>query len=235
MRRRSGLGFVMLAAVVASPGWAAAQDVEVLSPTVEPAPEGPGPVDVELTVEVGALDRGTTGVGAPLLGYGWDHGGGLLVGVGTRAYVALNEYFSHGPALRLTHQAGGLLGLVGGVGFAWTQIDTTYAFRTLLPCMSEADRQWHLTGLVGLTTVRADAGSGTGPRDERWNERQAASSALDHWAVGPLLGVGLDATFGRVLVGATVDVREPFALGDVPISRSFVTTAALRTGVALDL
>ena len=190
---------------------------------------------LELAIDLGVLDRGTTGVGEPLLGLGYDHGGGLAAGVGARLYFELNEYFRHGVSLRGSHQAGDFLGLAGEHGFAWSQLDLSYVFRTSLPCMSDDDTQWYLSGLIGLTGVYADAGTGDGPRDERWNERLAASESLDHLALGGMLGVGLDLHFDDLFLGALIDVREPFALGSGAVSRSFVTSAALRAGIELEL
>ena len=190
---------------------------------------------LEVTVDMGVLDRGTTGIGEPLLGLGYDHGGGLQAGAGARLYFELNEYFRHGPSLRLSHQAGSVLGLAGEHGFAWSQLDLAYVFRTSLPCMSGDEVQWYLSGLVGLTGVYADAGTGDGPSDDRWNERLAASEELDHLALGGMLGVGLDMHFDEVFLGALIDVREPFALGSGVVSRSFVTSATLRAGVELGL
>ncbi len=190
---------------------------------------------LELAVDLGVLDRGTTGVGDPLLGLGYDHGGGLQAGIGARAYLEINEYFRHGLSLRVSHQAGSALGLVGEHGFAWSQLDVAYVFRTSLPCMSDGDTQWYLSGLVGVTGVHADAGTGDAPRDERWNERVAAADDLDHLALGGMLGAGLDLHFDEWFVGALLDVREPFALGSGPVSRSFVTSGTLRAGVELEL
>jgi len=220
-------------AVLFWPTAAFAYEPDVIEPDV--VDSDPVIDSLELAVDLGLLDRGTTGVGEPLLGLGYDHGGGLQAGVGIRTYFEINRYFRHGVNLRFSHQAGSTLGLFGGYGFAWSQLDLTYVFRTSLPCMSDDDTQWYLSGLVGLTGVHADAGTGTAPRDDRWNERLAASDALDHLALGGLIGAGIDLHFDEVFLGLLLDVREPFALGSGPVSRSFVTSATLRAGVELEL
>jgi len=184
-------------------------------------------VPVDVTLEGGLLDRGTTGVGAPLLGYGYDHGGGLLLGAGLRAYFDIDgRYFHHGVALRFGHQPND--------GIAWSQLDLAYVFRTELPCMSDDERTFRLSGLVGVTGAYAEAGTGRGGMDEQWNLRLAAAEELDHHSLGGLLGVGLDLHGGPFVVGVLVDIRETFALGDGPASRSFVATGALRAGVEIE-
>lgn len=238
MRKWVGVMTMAVAATVVKAPVAEAEETQLplVEPDVEPDVGSDPLIDaLELSLDLGVMDRGTTGVGEPLLGLGYDHGGGALAGVGARAYLEIDRYFAHGLSLRLSHQAGSLLGLDDGVGFAWSQLDVTYVFRTLLPCMSDDEVRFYLSGLVGVTGVRADAGTGTAPRDDRWNERQVASRRLDHDALGPMLGASLDVHFGAFFVGALIDVREPFALGAGPVSRSFVTTGSLRTGVQLAL
>lgn len=197
----------------------------------EPQPESE--TSLELALDIGMLDRGTTGVGDPLLDLGYDHGGGPQAGFGLRAYFEINEYFRHGPNLRISHQ--GAFGLTDTYGFAWTQLDLTYVFRTSLPCMSDDEMQWYLSGLIGLTGVHAEAGTGDAPRDDRWNERLAASESLDHLALGGVIGAGIDLHLDEWFIGLMLDVREPFALGETPVSRSFVTSATMRAGVELAL
>lgn len=215
-----------LAATLLCPALASADQPEVLL-----RDEGGGdPLvsAVELTLETGLLDRGTTGVGEPLLGYGYDHGGGMLVGAGLRLYFDIDgRYFHHGVAVRVGHQPND--------GFAWSHVDLTYVFRTELPCMSSDEHRLRLSGVIGVTGARADAGMGNGAPDDRWNLREVASEQLDHHALGAVLGVALDVHSGPFLLGLMLDVRELFALGDTPVARSFAATGALRAGFELDL
>lgn len=215
-----------LAATLLCPALASANQPDVI-PTYHGEDESVVSA-VELTLEGGLLDRGTTGVGEPLLGYGYDHGGGVLIGAGLRLYFDIDgRYFHHGVAVRVGHQPGG--------GFAWSQLDLTYVFRTELPCLSSDDRRLRLSGIIGVTGARADAGMGNGAADDRWNLREVASEQLDHQALGAVLGVALDVHSGPFLLGLMLDVRELFALGDTPVARSFVATGSLRAGVELDL
>ena len=207
-----------------------------LSPASAQAEDGAPLGELELAVDLGFLDRGTTGVGAPLLDLGYDSGGGPVAGLGARFYFhARNRYFRHGINLRLSHTAGMSFGALSGVGFAWTAVDATYAFRTLLPCMSEEDSQWMLTAMIGLTGARADAGTGTHDDPQTRNNRARASHDLDHLALGGMLAVDLSWHGSTFLAGVTLDVREYFGLGDTDQARSFVTTAAVRGGVHFGL
>jgi len=191
---------------------------------------------LEVAVDVGLLDRATTGIGPPLLGAGYEQSAGPVAGVGSRLLFPIgdSEFFHHGAALRLSHNAGAAFGLNDRYGFAWTSVDVGYAFRTALPCLSTPERAWTLTGIVGLTGVDADAGTGTGDDAQTAAERRAASRELDHVGLGPMVAVGLDLHAGPILVGLSFDLREVFALGDGPVSRSYVETAALRVGALLE-
>ncbi len=191
---------------------------------------------LELALDLGLMERGTTGIGPPLLDAGYDQAGGPVAGAGARMLFALGYggYFHHGVAVRMSHHAGGSFGLTDAYGFAWTAIDLAYAFRTNLPCMSTPDRKLMLTGMLGVSGVNADAGMGNTADPQREPERRAASRELDHTALGPMLGVGLDMHMGLLFVGLALDLRQAFAIGDVPVTRSYVSSAALRIGVALE-
>lgn len=205
---------------------------------VEPEPEPGSNIALELALEVGLFDRGTTGVGDPLLDYGYDHGGGPAVGARLRFLSPLDDrYFHHGIDVRLLHQAGGTLGLSEEVGFYWTEVATGYGFRTMFPCMSnESDgRIVRFTGTIGLTVANANAGTGRAARDDRWNERVAASEQLDHMAVGPHVSLGLDYHIDDFLIGIAIDARQLFSVSGGVEARTFGTSATLRTGVDLDL
>lgn len=224
---------ISIVALAATTARAQVADLEYLPPPWE---RDEGGAVLELAIDLGLLDRGTTGIGDPLLDQGYDHGGGPVAGIGARLLFpfADGDYFHHGATLRLSHHGGGSFGLSERVGFVWTSLDATYAFRTNFPCMSDDDRKVYLTGLVGVTGTRADAGTGEGPRDEHWNQRVAASTELDHLALGPMLGLDLSVHFGALLAGVMLDLRQIFALGEGPISRSTVATGTLRFGVAID-
>jgi len=224
----------LLAAMIALTSTALpARPAAALEPHLEPSPTFS---DVELDLELGWMDRGTTGVGEPLLGYGYDHAVAPLVGASARLFFHDSiRYFRHGIALRGAYAAGGHLGLGDGVEFHLGQVDLGYVFRTQLPCMSTDERVFHLSGSLGLTGVRADAGTGRGSRDDRWNQRLAAAEDLDHVGLGGFLAVDLALHVGPLITGIRIDVREHFAVTDGPVSRDFAVATGLRMGVDLEL
>jgi len=191
---------------------------------------------LEVAVDLGVQDRGTTGIGEPLLGEGYDTAGGLVAGAGARMLlpVGYGGFFHHGVSTRISHSAGWGLGLSDRYGFAWSAVDLAYAFRTNLPCMSTPERQLFLTGVLGVSGVVANAGTGLQKDPQTERERRIASERLDHLALGPVLGVGLDMHMGAAFVGLAFDLRQAYALGHGPISRSYVSSAALRFGFQLE-
>jgi hypothetical protein len=192
--------------------------------------------DLELALDLGVMDRGSSGVGSPLLGYGYDHDGGLFAAASVRLYFHDDDMFwlRHGIGVRFAHHAGDDFGL-GDTGFFFEQIDVGYVVRTEFPCMSQGDRHVYLSGILGVTTVVADASTGNRPSDGNWNARTVAASELDHVGVGGLLGVALDVHFGAAFAGVYFDVREQLAVTPGPISRDFSIAAALRGGVDIGL
>jgi hypothetical protein len=233
MHERIGSIFslILLASV-----WCAADTAKAegspYSLTVEPAPEPSALADVELSAELGVMDRGTTGVGAPLLGYGYDHGGGALGAIGTRFLFRFGygDYFRHGLDLRAAYSAGEFFG-VDGAGMHVGQLDVGYVFRTEFPCMRGETRRIHLSGALGVTGLYADAGTGRGARDDMWNARVVAADALDHYGVGGYLTVDLTAHYDAAFVGLRLDAREHFAVGHSSIARDVTIGASLRFGV----
>ena len=190
---------------------------------------------VEVAVDLGVQDRGTTGIGEPLLGEGYDRGGGLVAGAGARMLLPVGDggYFHHGVAARISHNAGWGLGLSERYGFAWSALDLAYAFRTNLPCMSTPERKLFLTGLLGVSGVVANAGMGLEADPQTERQRRVASEQLDHVALGPLLGVGLDVHMGAFFLGLSLDLRQAYALGGGPLSASYVSSASIRVGAQL--
>jgi len=183
---------------------------------------------VEIAPEIGIFDRGTTGVGAPVLGYGYDHGGGAMFGAGARLFFhSSDNYFRQGIELRAAHETGD--------GLALTVFDLAYALRVKFPCMSDGERNVFGTGLLGVTTALGEAGLGDGSRDARWNDRVVASETLDHVGLGWLLAVGVDVHLGALFAGPRLDVREHFAITDGPVSRDFEIAATVRIGGEIEL
>lgn len=191
---------------------------------------------LEVSVDLGVQDRGTTGIGEPLLDEGYDTAGGLLAGAGARMLFGIGggEYFHHGVATRVSHDAGWGLGLSDRYGFAWSAADLAYAFRTNLPCMSTPERKLFLTGVLGVSGVVANAGTGLEKNPQTDRERRVASERLDHLALGPVLGVALDMHMGPVFLGLELYLRQAYALDDGPVSRSYVSSASMRVGFQLE-
>src|SRR5688500_16030126 len=124
MARRNGtMQRIAFLAVLLAAGAAQAQDYDV-------EPDSGVCSNLEVTVGIGAMARGTTGVGAPLLAYGYDHGGGMIAGLGLRLFFAgSTRFIRHGVLLRGAFNAGSSFGLVGGYGFATTTVDAAYVIR----------------------------------------------------------------------------------------------------------
>jgi hypothetical protein len=191
--------------------------------------------NIEVALEFGAMDRGTSGVGDPLLGYGYDHSGGALGGLDVRVFFHdSSDYFRHGVTLRGAYAAEDFFGL-GGVAFHFGQLDAGYVFRSILPCMSEGDRRVYVSGAIGVTTLLADASTGRGGPDARWNERVVAADALDHVGIGGFLTVDGAIHMRAAFIGVRLDLREHFTVSGGPASRDFSVAALLRGGVNIDL
>ena len=201
-------------------------------------PSSPGIFsDLEIVLGFGVIDRGVTGVGEPLLGYGYDHSGGPRADMALRLFFAeSNQFVRHGIALRGGCDAGQTFGLAGGYGFATTTIDLAYVLRFHCPCISGDDTKWFLSAVVGVSMLHAEASTGAGARGgPDWNDREAAASKFDHDSLGAVLGVTMDLHLDVVIVGASIDLREHFSMTDGPIGRSFETGASVHAGFDLDL
>lgn len=201
-------------------------------------PASPGVFsDLEIVLGFGVIDRGVTGVGEPLLGYGYDHSGGPRADMALRLFFAeSNQYVRHGIAVRGGFDAGETFGLAGGYGFATTTIDLAYVLRFHCPCISGDQTKWFLSAVVGVSMLHAEASTGAGPRGgPDWNQRQAAAGKFDHDSVGGVLGVTMDLHLDVVMVGASIDLREHFSVTDGPVGRSFETGASVHAGFDLNL
>ena len=99
-------------------------------------------------------------------------------------------------------------------------MDAGVAARTLFPCMSSDDLRVHLSGILAVTGVHADAGEGVGGRENGplIDERRAASDALDHAGVGWRLALDLPVHVGSFIVGGGLGIRQYFGV-DAPVSR----------------
>lgn len=192
-------------------------------------------VELELTLPVGVADRSTAA--ADLVpGYGYENQTGLLLGADARLYVGGNRYFQLGAAVAAAHHAGPALGLVDGHAFRSTMVDAGLAGRVLFPCMSGGDTRVHLSGVLGLSGLYADAGEGVGgtPNGPDVDARRAAAASLDHGALGWRFALDLSWHLGNFIVGGGVGLRQHFGL-DTPVSRDLVMDVTLRLGGRIDL
>ncbi len=210
--------FALGIATIVAPGVAHAQRIHV-------------PV-WEWTTSIGVADRSTTGVGAPLTGYGYAAATAPIVDLETRVMAPLgHDYFHHGVLARGTYVPSGD---IVGPDYAFRQgvFDLAYVFRTELPCMHRGSRQWFVSGYVGATVAIADAGTGTAPASDRsnLNIRTQAAADLDHVGVGWVVGVNFDMRVGAFVVGPAVALRQFFVVGNPTIAREWLPTLALRIG-----
>lgn len=192
--------------------------------------------DLELTVPIALADRSTTGTDDALLGFGYDAQSGLLTGLEARLYYELNRYIQLGPMIAGAHHAGPLLGAVDGYALRSTYMDAGLAARALFPCMSGGDRRVHLSGVLAVSGVHADAGLGVGGADNgpRYAERVAASERLDHAGVGWRLALDLSVHLGSFVLGGGVGLRQHFGV-DSPVARDLQMEVGLRIGGRIDL
>lgn len=213
-----------------------AQEVRAPGPLVWGVQSRPYFSDVELSVGLGMMDRGTTGIGAPLLGAGYDHAGGAVLEFDVRLFKqAWHRIVHHGIALRAFHQNGRTLGVTQDGTFQISGLDLAYVLRALLPCMSDDQVRFHLTPLVGLSVLQARAGNLHVRGDQTGELDDAARAAFDHVALGGVLGVQFDVHYDALLLALTADIREHFAVGDTPVARDFMTSLTLRVGVDINL
>lgn len=192
--------------------------------------------DLELSVPVALMDRSTAASGVPA-GYGYENTTGLSTGLDARLYFENgSDYFHFGVALGAQHQAGSFLGLVDGYAYRTTLMEAGLAARAILPCLSRGDVKWRLGGVLALVGAHADAGMGVGGRDNGpdYEERAAASAALDHGGLGWRLGFDLSWHIESFLVGVGLGARQYFAF-EGPVSRVWLMDLGLRIGGRFDL
>jgi hypothetical protein len=203
---------------------------------VGPAAADGGLSDLELTVPIAVMDRSATGTGSELAGYGYDDQTGLLVGGEARLYANLgSEYWHMGVVAGAAHHAGPALGLVDGHAFATTMTDLGVTARVLFPCMSSDEVKWRLSGLLAVSGVHADAGTGVAGQDNGpdWDARRAASDTLDHVGLGWRLALDLSVHLDHFMIGAGLGVRQYFGI-DTVVSRGWMMDVGLRIGGRID-
>ena len=201
-----------------------------------PAAADDGLVDLELTIPIALADRSVTGTGEDLAGYGYDDQSGLLTGGELRLYTAgFNRYLRIGVVAGAQQHAGPALGLEGGYAFRTTMVDAGVSVRTSFPCMSDSSTRWHLSGVLAMTGVHAEAGEGVGGEEngDRYSERRAAADTLDHAGLGWRLGLDLSVHLSNFIVGLGLGVRQYFGI-DAPISRGWIMDVGLRIGGRID-
>lgn len=193
-------------------------------------------VDMEVAVPIAIADRATTGTDDELHGYGYDDQTGLMSGLEMRLYTSgMNRYLRLGVIAGAQHHAGPAFGLAGGHAFRTTLFDAGITARTVFPCMSSDEVRWHLSGLLAMSGMYADAGTGVGaqPNGPDEDARAAAARELDHAGLGWRLAVDLSIHFDHFLVGLGMGVRQMFGI-DTVASRTWVADIGLRLGGRID-
>ncbi|MEM9066977.1 MAG: hypothetical protein AAGE52_00685 [Myxococcota bacterium] len=187
---------------------------------------------LELSAGIGVLGHNTTGVGDPLLDYGYDREAGPVADAKLRFVFGSNRYFRHGVTFRGGVQRGRAFGR-DGFGYRWGFADVGYSFRTILPCMSSQDRRIYAAATLGISGAHADAGTGRGEMGTDANLRRAASDEFDHWALGWVLGGEIEVHFKHFLIGLDIDMRRLYGL-DTAQDRTMLSSAVLRLGIGFD-
>lgn len=219
MRRRTTLSLLVLTLLAANP---AAADDDL--------------VDLELTVPISVADRSTTGTGEELLGYGYDDQTGLVTGAEVRLFArGFGRYARIGVVAGAQHHAGRVLGLDGSYALRTTVIDAGVAVRTIFPCVSDEETRWHLSAVLGVMGVHADAGEGVDGEvnGDRYAERVEASERLDHAGLGWRFGVDLSIHLRNLIVGFGFGARQYFGIV-APVSRGWIVDIGLRVGGRID-
>jgi len=228
MTKRAMAGLVLALGLIT--GGAEAQesaDVERLRPEDEPAL-----TTVEVSADIGVIGRTTTGIGEPLTEHGYDREPGLGTGLELRFLFGDNRYLRTGFALHGVYQSGAAFG-AGGRAFRLGLAEATFAARTLLPCMSDPERQLYASAWLGVSAGRMAAGVGRGAMGPNANERRIAADALDHSVAGFVLGASIDAHFGAFTLGFRADLRHLYGARTVA-ERTFAPSAMVRLGVKFD-
>ncbi len=188
---------------------------------------------LELSAGIGIMGHNTTGVGEPLLDYGYDREAGPAVDGKLRLLFGDNRYVRHGMTFRAGYTTGRQFGR-NGYGFRRRYGGFGYSVRALLPCMSNEDTKVYVGGTLGFTGANADAGIGRGPiEDVNENDRREASESLDHREWGWVLGGEIQVHFSSFMVGLDVDLRRLYGRRTVA-DRAMLSSAVLRVGVAFD-
>ena len=189
---------------------------------------------VEITMGLGAFDHGTTGVGGPLLGHGYDHGTAAMGEISAKLLFRCCSYFSQGFVLRYGNSAGSSFGMFSGYAYSISMVELGYTARQELPCMRNGKKRFYISGSFGLSGAHTDASTGARVDKSDWDARLEASRALDHLALGWALDLSFDIHFGIVMISAGVGAKQHFGIHDI-IARRFALTAMLRVGLAFDL
>jgi hypothetical protein len=189
---------------------------------------------LEATIGLGVADRSSTGVGAPLLGMGYDQSFGPLGTLDLRLFVANggSSYIRHGPVVRAGYHAGPSMGTFTGSAFRFGAVDVGYAGRAEFPCMRRGDTSVHLGGYVGITGAWSDADRGDAYRPNTETQTLDAARTLDHAGLGGTLGLSLDVHFGAFVLGAGFDIHQWFGI-DTPVARDLMLAGQLRLGADL--
>ncbi|MFO0627534.1 MAG: hypothetical protein U0325_18145 [Polyangiales bacterium] len=218
-----------LAALTLAP-IAAADPVETdhIRLAVEPE-RGPRP-SLALVSSFGALSHATTGTVA---NYGYDTATAPSLGLSARLLFPMPgcRCLAHGVELGYQGASGPSFGLAHGAAYTQHLADASYAVRVELPCLRRGDRRWWVTGALGVSVRIADAGTGDRARDDgaAMNERGVYANRYDHAAMGWRLGGAMDVTFGRMLVGVALDLRDLYGI-DTELRRTTMMGASLRFG-----
>ena len=117
--------------------------------------EGGAISGMELSAGIGVMGHNTTGVGEPLLAYGYDHEPGPVADGKLRLLFGHHRYFRHGMTFRGGFNSGRQFGR-NGYGFRHSFGEVGYSFRTLLPCMSSEHRKIYAGATLGFTGAFAD-------------------------------------------------------------------------------
>lgn len=194
--------------------------------------EGGALSGIELSAGIGVMGHNTTGVGEPLLGYGYDHEPGPVADGKLRLIFGHHRFFRHGMTFRGGFNSGRQFGR-NGYGFRHSFGEVGYTIRSLFPCMSNDDTKIYGGATLGFTGAFADAGVGRGAMGDDENVRRMASEDLDHRAWGWVLGGEIQIQHHSFLIGLDIDMRRLYGI-DTVAERTMLGSAVLRVGMAFD-
>jgi len=198
--------------------------------------------DLELTVPFALAERSTTSTDNALAGYGYDSSTGLSVGFEGRLYARFgmtgrtHNILHLGLIAGVSHHAGPLLGVVDSYAMRSTFVDFGIAARVLLLALSDEHAQWRVGGVLALTSMVADVGTGVGARrTEPLSPEQREAATSDFVGLGWRVALDLSVTLDHYAVlGVGVGVRQYFGI-DSPLGRSWVPEVILRVGGTIDV